>query len=1126
MTGVVAGIAAEGVKSVWTGLKDWYYQRELVRAYGPTAAAVIGGIALLNFDQTIRIGTLCVKLVKTLKSGSATVSVQPGTQTLFEFKSGEKPARDIPWKLIGFILSVISLRHSRVGGQQVRLLGRAVTLPSIPTRALGAVFLTLMAVKKALEILWFQNKSPIGAVWATKFISKTLQAGPLSSSQQREVFRNTPMTRTGPVPNHSHGGSAADRNASCATSVLASQALGLEPYLVQQSLSDVRKGRKGDRSFHWAKDIAVPPKEFNFDPKSQAAILVDVDYYIDMPHLLAKYPGTYFVCAVQPTAAAKSEGEYTFRFLEGDRLHYRVSGGAEYTHEIWDYSGDTLLVEDVGFTSKRMVAYHVDRKHVDAHHVVIMLSVIGVFDALSILPTSYLLEGKRLERFRPVRKDHVVLDVVSSDGLSRSVACVGSHNAVTLPKSQFDAVEAVAMVAKMPITPGMVASNIAPSSATGLPTEKLPPGHAAIVAGFVRAGMPHFPPVVYPPQESFVPIWFAKHDYDAPVPLAGFGSPLMGPCFGFADSIAADERCIEGRVKAFLDRPRIPLPPKYVGFMSEFMEFLIPENMKHTGDPVDHDEVREKQDSPSQRAILEEAAVTGDSWSAKWSVFKKKETYQKPTDPRNISQSVPIVKETYSRYMYAFDREIMKSQPWYAFNKTPAEVAQRVCDVFVDAPHSVMCDGSRFDGHVELNSRILERMCMLRFFRPCHHSGVNEAMDDQIALPGTTEHQFKYHSGYSRGSGSLETANFNSIITAFIDYCALRQTTVNGVVLSPAQAWRRLGIYGGDDSLSWAVDPEMVKKASAVMGQDYEVEVVARGDLGVNFLNRQFGPDVWNGDVNSMANPARLLSKLWVGPSRFKPYSGQALERFAERISGYYRMDRNSPVIGAICRVSHDLLGERMEGELMPWDGKHSLEANWPNEDSGWMGDVFQRFVPDFDFERFEGWIASIWETRDPQLLLRAPLCTPAGLLPVVVKIASVVGDELVLPVPKDDKGKEELDEIVPTPLPPSTEAAVDTPKCEPSLESGSTSYTGSAVAVAEAFVPKVDSQGRRVVEKQAQAAPAEPKQPAKAHTDPREWVVPKQRTNETKEVFQARLKQWEKKRREVAKRLGVALPK
>jgi len=893
----------------------------------------------------------------------------------------------------------------------------------------------------------------------------------------------------------------------------------------------------------------VPPKDFHFDPKSQAAVLVDVDYYIDMPNLLSRFPGTYFVCTVQPTAAAKGEGEYTFRFLPDNKMHYRVSGGAEYTHEIWDYSGDTLLVQDTGFLGKRVVAYHIDRKKVDDHHVVVMLSLIGAYNTPSFVPTSYLLEGKPLDRLRPVFGDHIVLDVISKDGISRSVAEVGSHNSVTLPKHQFDAVNAVAHVAKMPITPGMVASNIAPSSAVGLPTERLPPGHAAIVAGFIRVGLPHFPPVVYPPEDSFVPIWFAKHDYDAPVPLAGFGSPLIGPCYGFADSIAADERCITGRVEAFQDRQAIPLPPSYVGYMQEFTEFLIPEWLKHTGIPVDHDEVREKQDRPSQRAILDEAAVTGDSWLPKWSVFKKKETYVKPTDPRNISQSIPVVKEAYSRYIYAFDGGVMRYQPWYAFNKTPAEISQRVCEVLARARHSVLADGNRFDGHVNVNGRILERMCMLRYFNPCYYSGLNESMDAQIAIPGTTENGYKYNSGYSRGSGSLETANFNSVQTAFIDYAALRETTFNGAKLTPDQAWEKMGIYGGDDSLSTDVDPEKVKKASSIMGHDYDIEVVARGEIGVNFLNRQFGPDVWNGDVNSMSNPSRLLSKLWVGPARFLPYSKQALERFGERVSGYYRMDRNSPVIGGITRVSHALLGEYVEGELMPWDGKHSLEANWPNEDSGWMGDVFERFIPDFDWERFETWLESVETSQDPMMLLRAPLCTPAGFVTPAVKQPCVVGDNLIVPA---DKGKQELDGSLPgittaaPDAPASTSSVASTVEEEPKPvlevvveDQPATQVATTAVQLAEGFVPVVDSRGRRArpktgpkpvsvsnVPRTSDAGASKPPVISKKHTDPREWVKPKIRDDETAGDFTTRCIQWNKKRRQVAKRLGVVLPK
>jgi hypothetical protein len=796
------------------------------------------------------------------------------------------------------------------------------------------------------------------------------------------------------------------------------------------SRADQKKGLKGSRSFHWAKDLAVDPREFDFDPKIQAGILVDVDEYLDMPNLLARYPGVYFVSTFQPTTAAENVGEYQFRFHEEQFCEYRVSGGAKYEAMIWNYKGDTFVVEDVGLLRKKVVAYHIDRKHIDSHHALIMLSPIAAFEMPSIVPTCFVIEGATLDRLRPVFGNNVVMDVIRPSGLHRSVSILGDWNAVTLPVHQWDAVHAVAMVAKVPITPSMVASNIAPSDPSGLPTERLPPGHAAIIAGYTRAGVPLFPPEVYPPEESCIPIWFSKHDYDAPVPLAGFGAPLIGPNYSFASSISTDNVCIKGRVEAFHDQVAGPIPPSLAGYMFEFLERVIP--IPHIGHPVGHDEVREKQSRPSQRAILEEASVTGELYKRAWSTFTKKEPAQKVTDPRNISQSPPATKLGYATYTYAFHDGVMCEQAWYAFAKTPAEIADRVVLLLAPAKIAVLSDASRMDGHIKRYLRLLERLAMLRYFARQYHGHLNQMMDEQIALPATTEFGRRYFSGYGRGSGSAETADFNSLDTAFMAYCAHRNTTVNGKKKTPEEAFQALGIYGGDDAMDADVDPEALVKSAQLCGQKYDVEVVRRGEIGVNFLNRWFGPDVWNGDVNSMANPARLLSKLWIGPKMLR----QPLIRFAERCSGYYRMDRNSPVIGDIVSVAHALLGEYTEGALMPWDGKHGLDTNWPNEKREWMWDIFEQSIPDFDENRFRTWIRGVAESGDARELLRAPLCTAAQSVPLVTKVAAVVGDEVVLPVPgqeaavapPDDKGKEELvievaekAELIPVPV-------VDTP--------------------------------------------------------------------------------------------------
>jgi hypothetical protein len=574
--------------------------------------------------------------------------------------------------------------------------------------------------------------------------------------------------------------------------------------------------------------------------------------------------------------------------------------------------------------------------------------------------------------------------------------------------------------------------------------------------------------------------------------------------------------------------------------------------------PVDDDYVYEKQNRPNQRSKLDEASVSGDGHKVAWAAFTKIETAVKPSDPRNISQGTPASNLKYSRFVYAFHNGVMAEQDWYAFNKTPAECAERVGTILANAPHAVLADGSRFDGHVKRRARILERLCMLRFFQKVYHRRMNEAMDNQIALPGTTAEGRRYFSGYGRGSGSSETSDFNSIDTAFIDYCAWRNTTVGGTKLTPDEAWAALGIYGGDDSLTGAVDPHALKRSSELMGQDYEITVVRRGDIGVEFLNRQFGPDVWTGDVNSMSNPARLLSKLWVGPTRLhKP-----LERFAERASGYYRMDRNSPVIGDIVTVAHELLGERMEGELMPWDGKHSLESNWPNEDSGWMQDIFDKFIPDFDFDRFKEWINTVRLTQNSALLLQAPLCTSAlGTEPVVKKTA-VIGEQLVFPAPKQDalppKDKDEVEFAARSPNPLS-QAGVWKFTTDDLFDSSITVDSRPASATveeADALIPVVGAGGKRATNDRHTAQGRNPsggpyttpegktswlsakdraiaaetkaaldvKDKKKAFSDPRQWAEPKKWDEESPADFAARLKTWKSKRAAVAKRLNVKL--
>jgi len=74
------------------------------------------------------------------------------------------------------------------------------------------------------------------------------------------------------------------------------------------------------------------------------------------------------------------------------------------------------------------------------------------------------------------------------------------------------------------------------------------------------------------------------------------------------------------------------------------------------------------------------------------------------------------------------------------------------------------------------------------------------------------------------------------------------------------------------------------------------------------------------------------------------------------------------------------------------------------------------------------------------------------------------------------------------------------------------------ASSIAPAAVPAAPKQ---VQKRKAQDAKAKDKT---RHVDPREWTRPAARKGEAKQAYEERLREWEKTRRQVAKRLGIKL--
>jgi len=167
-----------------------------------------------------------------------------------------------------------------------------------------------------------------------EFLINSTDQPSIDSATVRSTFNGAPEVRVEAVANHSHPKCAAARSSASETARLMVRMLGKQPYMVQTSPSDVRKGLDGSCDYHWAKDMSCPQAPYAPGP-DHVPILIDTDMYMDIPDLIGSDPRFYVISTPQPSRTAYLGEEYSFCFLRDNTMRYIVSGGAEYKHQIW-----------------------------------------------------------------------------------------------------------------------------------------------------------------------------------------------------------------------------------------------------------------------------------------------------------------------------------------------------------------------------------------------------------------------------------------------------------------------------------------------------------------------------------------------------------------------------------------------------------------------------------------------------------------------------------------------------------------------------------------------------------------------------------------------------------------------
>jgi len=808
----------------------------------------------------------------------------------------------------------------------------------------------------------------------------------------RSAFRETPTPAINPFnPSHTHPESGAWRSSLTVMARYVCAKVGLRPFVYQASSVDVRDGFDYSRDYRWAKDTSVPASDLEAKV-GDLMVITDVDYYVDISSILLSSNVPVLLYTLQPTAVACSEGEFAFTFDKNNQVHYIVSGGASYKHGVWNYGVDIVSVSN-WFTTRY---YQVERRRANDHHEYVLLIPTGTWKGVSSLFARFLCSDK-IERLKVAFGDYAILDHKTQDGMFRSVGRLGEYNCANVPVKTFDAVASLVKTSTVKVGIASIHS--------WMGEEKLHKFGASVLAEyFAQKQFGIKPGVIYSPADGMRSYQIVKSittfEPGHKSIMTAFMSPVY-PCAWVPDKSKANEKAaVEGRnllPKAEAKQLMMGAPTKFLmQTMDEFVKFVVPDDEKHANVLASVEDIYLRQGRPDQRSLLEQA--DGMMSEPKVKTFLKGESYLKPGDPRLIGVHATVNKRNYARVIYPFADFLLKKE-WYAFGKTPREIAEAVASMAKNAGfrHLLGFDANRMDGHHSSVLRDLELMTLLRYYGREYHTFVSENHRSQFDVDAKTKQGVKYRIDDDLASGSMGTAPLNTLCAKFIDYLARRLAG-----WEPKEAYEADGMFGGDDGVmeTMSQNPDapggdLLVKAAAMVGQSLEVEFFHFSMPTVNFLSRHFSSNVWNGDPSSTCNMPRALSKLHVTVNlgEFSP-----LQKLSQKLSGLAKTDRNTPIlkeiIAAAERVGLDLHAET-DRRLTSWWHQFDEDVNWPNSPIEDEWEFLNGWFPVQDTTALYQYLAKL--KRPEELLLMPVIC---GIDDVKVKPhprSDVVVDETVI---------------------------------------------------------------------------------------------------------------------------------
>nr|WPV63034.1 MAG: RNA-dependent RNA polymerase [Wenzhou bat nodavirus 3] len=842
---------------------------------------------------------------------------------------------------------------SRVCNNKLAVAAGVVTLA-------GAIFWRKRAIELVKrEIRW-------GASVVADAVSDVTNTG-----VRREFNENLDLVPVRQIDAHSHPAAASARTQASRAIDNFACSLGYTVYSVSRSERDAPRGQ---RLFYHTKDFVQHVT--NDTPNDMDIIkMVDVDYYCDMDYWLSfGRPVLIYTFVPRSAGGVVPNGSYS---IDDNHIVMRVAGGAIYRHRVWDYAHDWITVD----TLTGVYVCSIDQVALpqDPERRIICIVPQRFIPA----PMSLMVPRNPLKRVRFTYGDCAVVSYLDEERGPTLSLSLGGGTSVTLAQDLYHAIRVrfhaskhknIADIERF-FTREEIPRAYVPASALYelLQHEEAPIRVSTFTSCGVKGRNPHYQTVT-----ALVCEDGSEYAREVAPPLCDPGAVVP------VRSLNNDVQTVHGRVEK-VQNSKTP-PTMYHQYAREFVDHVV-------GDircaPLSYDDVIELQDRPAQRQRSEQARMWF-GWSRFFvKAFQKKEAYSSINDPRNISTCTTDHTLRLSSYTLAFKETILKRFKWYFPGLSPDEITSRLRDGAVDATELLATDYSRLDGTISAWLRkYVERAVYLRAFGG--DPELRDLLREELNPRAVTAMGYAYEPGHSRLSGSPLTTDGNTLICAFADFVAFRESGRN-----PREALGSILAVYGDDGVKKGLQAHVVEKVADNLGLKLKCTVVPR-HAPVPFLGRVFC-DLWTTNA-SVQDPIRTLTKIHLSMTPDAVCSAELAA--THKASGYLQIDARTPLIGEYCRAVLRVLGADpvpLDPNLnldIPWFARQFGEGCWQqsDQDRGLMEQVVADSVK-----------LSVAEVREIcEALNQAQSFAefPVGRIKheLEVKVPAVLGGELLVP--------------------------------------------------------------------------------------------------------------------------------